>query len=49
MVSRTGIIDASSGFPPITAVGEPSGIAVLGGSLLAMGLFLRRRKELPAE
>jgi len=48
MVSRTGIIDASSGFPPIR-VGEPSSIAVLGGSLLAMGLFLRRRKELPAE
>ena len=46
--TNTGIIDASSGFPPIR-VGEPSSIAVLGGSLLAMGLFLRRRKELPAE
>jgi len=42
---NTGIIDASSGFPPIRVVGEPSSIAVLGGSLLAMGLFLRRRKE----
>ena len=52
---NTGIIDASVVTPPpppppppITAP-EPSSIAVLGGSLLAMGLFLRRRKEPPAE
>jgi len=41
---NTGPVDATTANPPMK-VAEPSSLAVLGGSLVAMGLVLRRRKK----